>query len=83
MSSAKPVIAVDVAALHELVHNNENGYLFKSGDSGELAEKIIKILTDAKLMKKFGKESLEIIRKSHSTKITFDEYEKILEEISA
>jgi 1,2-diacylglycerol 3-alpha-glucosyltransferase len=83
MSSAKPVVAVDVAALHELVHNDSNGYLFKQDDSEELAEKILKIVSNEKLMQKFGLESRKIIDKHHSTKITFDEYEKIMEEISA
>ncbi len=81
MASSKPVIAVDVAALHELVHNGENGYLFKEDDHKELADKITKILKNAKIMKEFGSESMNIIKSHHSTTITFDEYESILEEI--
>ena len=83
MASSKPIIAVDIAALHELVHDNENGYLFKEDSYLELAENITKILTSPKLMKEFGQESMNIINKSHSTQITFDEYESILEKISS
>jgi len=83
MASSKPIIAVDIAALHELVHDNENGYLFKEDSYLELAENITKILTSPKLMKEFGQESMNIINKSHSTEITFDEYESILEKISS
>ena len=79
MASAKPIVAVDVAALHELVHNGENGYLFKENDHVELAQKIEKILLNPKICKKFGKESLDIILENHSTEITFDKYNKILE----
>lgn len=82
MASAKPVIAVDVAALHELVHNGENGYLFKENDHNDLAQKIEKILSDSKIAKNFGRESLEIILKNHSTEITFDTYEQILEKLN-
>lgn len=82
MASAKPIVAVDVAALHELVHNNENGYLFKENDNLDLAQKIIKIISSYKLESKFGKESQAIINKQHSTIITFDEYEKALREIT-
>lgn len=83
MASSKAVIAVDVAALHELVHNGTNGYLFKENDSAELAEKILKIISSKNTMDKFGKASLEMIVKNHSTEITFDEYEKILKEIKS
>jgi glycosyltransferase involved in cell wall biosynthesis len=82
MACAKPIVAVDVAALHELVHNGENGYLFKEDDSNELSEKLKKLLSSKSLMQKFGKKSLDIIIKNHTTKITFDTYENILEKIS-
>lgn len=83
MASAKPIIAVDVAALHELAHDGENGYLFKKNDFKDLAKKIEKIISDSKIMKKFGNESLNIINKSHSTQITFDEYENILKNLKS
>ena len=83
MASAKPIIAVDVAALHELAHDGENGYLFKKNDFNDLAKKIEKIISDSKIMKKFGNESLNIINKSHSTQITFDEYENILKNLKS
>lgn len=82
MASAKPIVAVDVAALHELVHNGENGYLFKEGDSEGLSEKLNKLLSNPVLMQKFGKKSLDIIIKNHTTNITFDAYEDIMEKIS-
>lgn len=81
MASAKPVVSVDVAALHELVHNGENGYLFAEDNSNELAEKLTKLLTDPKKLKTFGKESLNIVAKHHSTQITFDEYEAIYKKL--
>lgn len=82
MASAKPIVAVDVAALHELVHNGENGYLFKEDDSEELSEKLKKLLSNTVVMQEFGKKSLDIVIKNHTTDITFDTYEDILEKIS-
>ena len=82
MASAKPVIAVDVAALHELVQNNKNGYLFDEDNYKMLAQKIILLIGNAAKLKEFGQKSLDIIMKKHTTQITFNRYESILEEIS-
>lgn len=81
MASAKPVVSVDVAALHELVHDGKNGYLFAENNSTELADKLARLLTDPKKLQAFGEASLQIVAKHHSTQITFDEYEAIYNKI--
>ncbi len=83
MATAKPVVSVDVAALHELVHDGENGYLFPENNSTELAKHVTTLLKNPKQLQKFGQASLEIIAKHHSTKITFDEYEAIYDKVVA
>ncbi|RLC76592.1 MAG: hypothetical protein DRJ03_28360 [Chloroflexi bacterium] len=49
MAAGKAVIASDTAGVNELVTNGENGLLFQSGDSNELAECIIKLLSSDEL----------------------------------
>lgn len=45
MASALPVVAADAMALPHLVHDDENGFLFRPGDAADLAEKLTKVLT--------------------------------------
>ncbi|WP_245556802.1 glycosyltransferase [Gryllotalpicola ginsengisoli] len=45
MSSGLPVVAADAMALPHLVHDGENGYLFRPDDEHDLAAKLEKLLT--------------------------------------
>jgi len=45
MSSGLPVVAADAMALPHLVHDGENGYLFRPDDAQDLADKLERILT--------------------------------------
>lgn len=45
MASALPIVAADAVALPHLVHDGENGYLFKPGDVDELAARMTDVLT--------------------------------------
>lgn len=80
MASGLPVLGVDAVALPELVHHEENGYLFSMEDSGKLTEKIIKMLSDKNMMQKMGKKSLEIIQQHDINKV-MERYEFLYEKI--
>jgi glycosyltransferase involved in cell wall biosynthesis len=45
MSSGLPVVAADAMALPHLVHDGQNGYLFRPDDPHDLAQKLERILT--------------------------------------
>ena len=75
MASGLPVVAVDVAALGELCHDGENGYLFPKDDFHVLAQKLMVILKDKALQKRFGAASISIVQASHSTNHMFEAYE--------
>lgn len=77
MATAKPIVSVDVAALKELVHDGENGYLFAENSYQQLATRLIDLLRDDVKATTFGKESLNIVTKHHSTEVMFDTYESI------
>lgn len=82
MASGLPVVAVDAGALSELCQDNRNGYLCRQDDSSQIAESLIKILSDKKLQKTMSKQSLEIAR-SHDMKTTLDVFEEIYESLIA
>lgn len=64
MNAGKPIIATtDVGAAIDLIRNDNNGYVVKSGDVNGLKEAIIKALSDDKMLSEMGNESLRIINK--------------------
>lgn len=75
MACGLPVVLVDVAALHELCHPGENGYLFAENDASMLAKKAVSILQDGKKQTAFGQASRAIVLSKHTTAAMFDGYE--------
>jgi glycosyltransferase involved in cell wall biosynthesis len=75
MASGLPIVAVDVAALCELCHDGDNGYLFPRDDSQALADKVSRLISDEGLRKQFGAESIRIVHEHHGTEVMFSEYE--------
>ena len=53
-ASAKPVVAFDVGGVNEAVRNGETGLLVKRGSSEELADALLKLLSDKALREKMG-----------------------------
>lgn len=53
-ASAKPVVTFDVGGVNEAVRNGETGLLVKRGDTGELADALLKLLSDKALREKMG-----------------------------
>ena len=45
MASGLPVVAADAMALPHLVHDGENGFLFRPGDAKHLADQLERVLT--------------------------------------
>lgn len=79
MASRKPVVAVDVAALVELCHDGENGYVFPLNDVAALADRVNRLLADPAKMKSFGEHSLSIVTKNHAAEVTIKSYESCFE----
>jgi glycosyltransferase involved in cell wall biosynthesis len=77
MASALPIVAANAMALPHLVHDGENGYLFKPGDSADLAAKLTQVLTqsDADLTK-MKKTSLRYIA-AHDIQRTLSTFESL------
>jgi glycosyltransferase involved in cell wall biosynthesis len=62
MACGLPVVAANACALPELVHHRENGLLFSSGESEELAYELDALLQDEERRAHMGRASVEIIR---------------------
>lgn len=57
MSIGRPVIGTKVGGIPEIIDDKVNGYLVKPKDSGQIAEKVIKLLLDKNLLKFMSKNS--------------------------
>lgn len=53
-ASGKPVVAFDVGGVNEAVQNKETGLLVNRGSNGELADALLKLLSDNTLREKMG-----------------------------
>jgi len=73
-ASGLPLVVVNKGALPELTSCG-NGFVFEPKNSEQMAEKIVKILSDQKLKKQMKERSLELVKK-HSLQSVAAEYEK-------
>lgn len=79
IASGLPAVVVNKGAVHELVSLN-NGLLFDSKDGKQMANSIVKILSDKKLKNTMSKNSLKLIKK-HSMNYVSSQYEKVYENL--
>ena len=61
MSVELPVVAANTCGLPELIHNDENGFLFEIDNYLDLADKLELLINDEELRKRMGAKSLEIV----------------------
>ncbi|MCM8784043.1 MAG: glycosyltransferase family 4 protein [Candidatus Omnitrophica bacterium] len=84
MSLGKPIVATDVDGIRELIEDGENGFLVEPGDYYNLAQKIMFILEEENLRKKFTDrniytETLSKFNLDLMTRETENLYSKMLE----
>lgn len=63
----KPVIASDIGGLKDLIINNENGLLFKTGDSDSLSQTINTLMYDKELIRKMGAHARIVLENKYSS----------------
>lgn len=77
MSASTPVVLADAMALPHLVVDGENGYLFRSNDTDDLAAKITAVLGQPEQERaRMGAESHRMVQK-HGIKATLDTFEAL------
>ena len=74
MATGLPILGARAVALPELVHHEENGYLFEPGNSKELAGYLVRLMSDTELRRNMGQESLKIIA-HHDLDLTIEAFE--------
>ena len=63
MASGLPIIATDCRGNRDLIRNNENGYIIRNNDIADLKEKIMFLLKNKNVCKKFNINSKMLIKK--------------------
>lgn len=56
-----PVIGSDIGGIPELITDMENGLLFEAGNVESLKEKLVKIINDKELLKRFEKNAISTL----------------------
>ncbi|WP_338080939.1 glycosyltransferase [Cryobacterium roopkundense] len=75
MASGLPVVAADAMALPHLVHDEQNGFLFKPGNAQDLADKITRVLElSPDSLEELKRESLKLIV-AHDIRRTLNTFE--------
>ncbi|TFB54182.1 glycosyltransferase family 4 protein [Cryobacterium tagatosivorans] len=75
MASGLPVVGADAMALPHLIHDNENGFLFRPGNARDLADKLTKVLTaPPEELEALKRESIRLIG-AHDINRTLNTFE--------
>lgn len=81
MACSVPVVATDGGGNRELVINQSNGFLVSVGDCHDIADKILKLLTDGNLASFLVRNALETVRNRFSICEMVNCYEKLYNSI--
>ncbi|WP_456372382.1 glycosyltransferase family 4 protein [Thiolapillus sp.] len=68
MAMAKPVLAVDVGPVRDIIVDDINGCLFPAGDRDAFRDKLIDLLTAPERRKRIGARALSDVRERHTWK---------------
>lgn len=79
LACSLPVVLTDNRGHRVLCRDGENGYLIKPNDYSDMADKILKIISDRELYEKMSKNAVELV-KPYSKEVVFGEIEKIYSE---
>ena len=74
----KPAVATNIGELCEVVQDGVNGYLVPPGDAGELAGKILKLLTHPEELDRMSRNA-----RQESQRYSVDAYARSLEGLYA
>jgi len=79
MAMSLPILALNAVALPELVKSGVNGFLFEL-NKNDLADKMLKIISDQSKLENMGKQSRLLIEK-HDQKRVIEKFEKLYQKI--
>lgn len=74
MAQFKPVIASDIGGHRELIEDGKTGFLFPADDANALADKIVAIIDDNKLLTQVSEQGLTFVREERNWLNTAKQY---------
>jgi len=80
MASAKPVIAVNVGGVCDIVQDGESGMLSKPDDAKDFSKKLFTMLEDKDIRTRHGKCGREFVRNRHNRQRLVNDIRKLYEE---
>ena len=83
MSFKKPIVAMDVGSIYEVVKNEYNGYLINEKNYKEFINKLEKLKNDNTKIKKYGENSFKIIDKNYNIKNYQNDITKLYDSLLA
>lgn len=81
MACGLPTVVTDVRAIMEWVRDGENGFVVPRKDPKKLAEKVIQLLKDEEMRKKFGNFNMKIAKERADWTRNFKKLEKTYEDL--
>jgi glycosyltransferase involved in cell wall biosynthesis len=82
MAQSKPVIAIDIGGVSELVKDGENGFLINGKNHVLLAEKMEVLLNNKDLAHSFGEKGRILIKTKFNINNIVDQYYKLYQELA-
>ena len=81
MACGTAVIGTDTGGIKFIIKNHENGLLIKERNENDLAEDIVKVLTDSKLRQKLSKNGMKFAKDNYSWDIAVKKFDKLYREL--
>jgi len=82
MSCGLPILATDVRGNRDLITNGKNGLLIPPKDPRKIAETILKLLNDKKLMEQLGNNARKTIIKNYTWNAVSNKFLKFYESLA-
>lgn len=82
MAQLKPVLASDIGGHRELIEDGKTGFLFKADNAKALANKIMEIIDDEKLLKDVTVQGLKFVREKRNWLNTAKQYLPVYKKLS-
>jgi glycosyltransferase involved in cell wall biosynthesis len=74
-AAGKPVVAYDFDGANEICHENETGFIVRTGDTGTAAKRLRQLADDPDLREKFGQRGRRFVQENFSVeKMVDDQY---------
>jgi glycosyltransferase involved in cell wall biosynthesis len=67
MAGGKPVVGSRVPGIDDLIIDGKNGYCYASGDAGELADILLRLIEDDRLRHRLGEEGRRTVERGFTT----------------